>query len=99
VAALLPPTSCAGGMLLFSPSYEFASRTIQEDLYAVCRSLYHANALKKYTRAVPPKVYPLLELQRPFPIPGEPGVDFVRGTTTLCGAGRLVQSHAFLQGP
>lgn len=25
---------------------------------------------------------------RPFPIPSEPGVDFVRGMTTVCGSGR-----------
>lgn len=27
---------------------------------------------------------------RPFPVPHEPGVDFLRGTTTICGAGRWV---------
>jgi homogentisate 1,2-dioxygenase len=27
---------------------------------------------------------------RPIPIPSEPGVDFLRGTTTMCGAGRWV---------
>ncbi|KAF5830236.1 RmlC-like cupin domain-containing protein [Dunaliella salina] len=32
---------------------------------------------------------------RPFPIPGEPGVDFVRGTTTLCGSGSAAMKDGF----